>query len=420
MSQQEVIPNGHAKNTPLDAATEKDIKFWLGRKEQDLQAEPTGRFAPSNRRWVEAAKAELARRAAGGKVAAAPAGSPTASKGNTAIQLQQAAPIEVLGRATHDAAAVTASLHKLAASYHLVSPATSVDVLPPGCGVAISAVLVDLNPANGDIYKVGDKFGLSGVVLSKIWAAAGGSWVPKMSGRVDDGSDPNYCHYRAVGCVLKFDGSTRVCTGEVEIDAREGSPQIDEIRAKAREREKKPDYRGKKDGGDSQILELRKFLLRHAERKAKNRAVADLGLARAYTEEQLKKPFAVTQLMFTGESDDPALRLMFASKTADAMLRSRSLLFDEPQAQLQPPAPHALPAPSFRQPPPALPVRQTYEAPADAPAAAAAAPAPAPTPAPAPAPTGSGAPTAEELAAEREHEDAQSSDFGGGDDDIPF
>ncbi len=417
----EVIPNGRAKGTPLEAATEKDLKFWLDRKETDLKNEPTGRFAPSNRRWVEAAKAEFARRAAGGAVAATPAGV-AAPSANKAIQLQQAPAIEVLGRATHDAAAVTASLHKLAANYHLVSPATSVDVLPPGCGVSISAVLVDTNPSNGDIYAVGDKFGLSGVVLSKIFAAAGGSWDPDKSGRLDDGSDPHYCHFRAVGTVFNFDGSLRVVTGEVEIDAREGSPQIDEIRTKAAARETKETYKGKRDGGASQILELRKFLLRHAERKAKNRAVADLGLARAYTTEQLAKPFAVTRLMFTGESDDPELRRLFATKTADAMLGSRALLYGAPPTQQPPPAPHALPAPAppFRgHAPPGLALRPTHETTAEPQPAPAAAPPVAAAPATAPA---NGAPTAEELReSERQggDDDPQGSDYGG-DDDIPF
>src|SRR4051812_22778177 len=97
----ETIPNGPSKGTPLEAALEKDIKYWLGRKESDLAAEPSGRFAASNKRWVDAAKAELARRAAGGAVAAAPAGASTGGA-STAIQKQQAPAIEVLGRATHD------------------------------------------------------------------------------------------------------------------------------------------------------------------------------------------------------------------------------------------------------------------------------------------------------------------------------
>ncbi len=120
--------------------------------------------------------------------------------------------------------------------------------------------------------------------------------------------------------------------------------------------------------------------------------------------------------MFTGESEDPVLRRVFAEKTADAMLKSRSLLYGEPPVQQAPPAPHALPAPSFRgHAPPGLALRPTYDAPADPPAATK------PAPAPAAAPPANGAPTPEELR-ESEQDDPQANDFGsgGGDDDIPF
>ncbi len=411
----ETIPNGPARGTPLDAAAEKDIRFWIGRKEKDVADDPNGRWSQKNKAWIAAAKAELERRAKGGAVAKPPAGS-----NGSAIQLQQAPAIQALGHANHDATAVTESLRKLAENYHLIAPASSVDVLPPGCGVAISAVLVDTNPSNGDIYKVGDKFGLSGVVLSKIWAARGGSWDPRMSGRLDDGSDPHYCHFRAVGTALNFDGSVQVVTGEVEIDAREGSPLIDEIRAKAKAREAKADYKGHRDGGAAQILELRKFLMRHAERKAKNRAIADLGIARAYTQEQLAKPFAVTRLMFTGESDDPILRRAFADKIADRMLSSRSLLYGDPTPQQPPPAAHALPAPAapFRgHAPPGISLRPTHDTTGEPPPAQ---PAPAkPTPAASAAAPSNGAPTPEELAESERSDDPQATDFGG-DDDIPF
>jgi hypothetical protein len=183
----------------------------------------------------------------------------------------------------------------------------------------------------------GGKVGLSGVTISKIGNAAGADWDPDKSGRLDNGSDPHYCHYRAVGYVRNFDGSKRTIDGEVEIDAREGSPQLDEITAKAKGGNRDP---------KSQILELRKFILRHAESKAKNRAIAyGCGLKRSYNPEELKKPFAVCRLMFTGQSDDPAERKMFAEKTADAMIGGMASMYGKP-----PPQP--APAPHMSQPPP--------------------------------------------------------------------
>lgn len=402
------IPGGDDKGKRLADAADSSITYWQKRMEADLEKDPNGRFAVRNRAFIDAAKAEMAERAKSGKRIAKPAG----GGASTALQKQNAPAIEVLGRAMHDAVAVTGTLRKLAEHYHLVAPATSVDCLPPGCGVAISAVLVDTDPKNKEIYKVGDSWALSAVVLSKIWAAAGGSWDPEHTGRLDDGSDVHYCHYRAVGTAFNFDGSLRVVTGEVEIDARDGSPQILEIITKAKAREAEPDYRGKKDGGASQILELRKFLLRHAERKAKSRAVADLGLARAYTVEQLAKPFAVTRLMFTGDSDDPTLRHAFAMKTAEKMLGSRALLYGNPPERMAPPAGHAVPPPEpFRghAPPPATraPINTTAE------------PAPAP-PKPQRQQREYGAPTPEELAESERQGNEDHEDPSIGDDDIPF
>lgn len=403
---QPTIPGGDDKGKVLAEAADSSIKYWLERKQGELAKDPNGRFASANQAWINAAKAEIADRAKTGRRVAG------ARSGSTALTKQTAPPIAVLGRAMHDAQAVTETLRGLAEHYHLVTPATNVDCLPPGCGVSISAVVVDTDTKNKEVYRVGDGFGIGAVVLARIWAAAGGSWDPDKSGRLDDGSDPHYCHYKAVGTVKSFDGELQVKTGEVEIDAREGSPLLDEIRTKAREREAKPDYKGKKDGGDSQILELRKFLLRHAERKAKSRAIADMGIQRAYTPEQLKKPFAVARLMWTGASDDPELRRVFAEKTAEKMLGSRALLYGNPPARMPPPAGHTVPAPApepFRGhvPPPRSTVTTTAE------------PAPRRASPPPQSYDNDGPPSPDELA-ESERDDVMNDPTLIGDDDIPF
>jgi hypothetical protein len=109
----------------------------------------------------------------------------------------------------------------------------------------------------------------------------------------------------------------RTVTGEVEIDMREGSPQIEAMKARA------------KDGAniESQIRDTRLFLLRHAETKAKLRAIADMGVKRSYTAQELSKPFAIARVMFTGKTQDPELRRMFASKIADSMLGGHRALY---------------------------------------------------------------------------------------------
>ncbi len=333
------IPFGRAKGEVITETDAANLRWVIDALQEKLDEDPNKQWADKDRAWIAAAKAELKRRDGGGaQLARRPAPAPIA----------RVAP-PLLGASMNDPAAVSQHLTKLAADHHIVSPATTVDCLPPGCGVAVNYVLV--NPSTdpkgpGEVYKVGDKLGLSGTTLAKIGAAAGVDWDASQSGRLDNGSDPHYCHFRAVGHIRNLDGSVRTLTGEVEIDAREGSPQIDEIRHKAATRKPKPGQKNewKNDGGASQILELRKFLLRHAESKAKNRAIASMGLKRGYSEDELAKPFAVCRLMWTGQTDDAELRRVFAEKTADAMIGGMASAYGKPLPQPAP-APHALPAP---------------------------------------------------------------------------
>lgn len=348
MQQQFTIPGGNKKGTPINAAEVKDIEYWVNRIGGDLEKDPNKKFADRDREWVAAGKAELERRKGGGAKAAAPATQPKPQQ-SAALATTQSAGMAVAG-AWHEARAVDAELRKASQSMFLVSPATVCGALPEGCEVAISVVHVDPSTEKtgpGDVYPVGGgKLGLSGNTLKRIGAAAGIDWDVSLSGRLDNGSDPHYCHFRAVGYVRNFDGSIRTLSGEVEIDARDGSPQIDEIRKKAAGRENS-------DGGDSQILELRKFLLRHAESKAKNRAIADMGIKRSYTAEELHKPFAVARLMATGRTNDPELRKEFARMNFDKMTSGRAALYG-PAAEtprLSAPAAHTQPF-SGHSPPP--------------------------------------------------------------------
>lgn len=362
MSAQLLIPK---KKIPLPEATDTDLKYWVGRISKDLDENPTKQYADRDRTLLSGMRAELSRRRESGAAPGATAGPPPAKRtalatvsGAAISRTAPAATALSLERIANDPQAVTTRLAEMSDAYHLVSPATAVDALPPGFGVAISVVRIDPSPAKdgpGDVVSIGNKLMLSANSLARVAAAAGVDWDPTRSGRLDSGRDPHYCHYRAVGFVRNFDGSVRTLTGEVEMDAREGSPQIEEIREKARKRKDAyPD--DPNDGGDSQILELRKFLLRHAERKAKNRAIVDMGVKRSYTREEIQRPFAVARLMWTGQSDDPELRREFARMGAERMLAGTAALYGAQQAPaLPPPAPHHLrPMPQFvgREPPP--------------------------------------------------------------------
>lgn len=223
-------------------------------------------------------------------------------------------------------------LRHAAANFHLVAPSTVCGSLPEGCEAALAIVPINVE---GETYDIpGGKRGLAKVALNKIAAAAGISWDPHLSRRLDNGSDPNYVHYRAVGWYRAFDGSRVGIQAEKEMDVRDGSPQVlalfDKARAKGRD-------------ATQQIRELRLHILGHAETKAQLRAIRALGLRTSYTREELQRPFVVARIVFTGKTDDPQLKQLFANRTADAFLGASTALYGNA-------APAALPAPTA--PPP--------------------------------------------------------------------
>jgi hypothetical protein len=220
--------------------------------------------------------------------------------------------------------------------------------MPEGCTVAISSVTVDLastkngnftNYTSGDVYDVGlGKLGLSKTVLQKIGAAVGVSWDPVSSGRVDDGSDPHYCRWRAVGRYRAFDGTSQLLVAEKEMDLRNGSAQLEALweRYETKKRFAKPGKEPKSPEG--QVREMRLHIQAHAESKAQLRALRSLGIKTSYTHEELEKPFYVAKVSFTGRSDDPALRSMFAEKIADSFLDSQRAMYGaQPVVQVRSP-----------------------------------------------------------------------------------
>lgn len=239
-----------------------------------------------------------------------------------------------------DAKAATEALRLAAETMNLVSPATSVGVLPEGCSVALSHVFVDLastkngnfvNYTSGDVYDVGaGKLGLSKTVLQKIGAALGVSWDPVASGRLDDGSDPYYCRWRAVGKYRSFDGQVQTLVAEKEMDLREGSPQIASLLERyesklAKFRAGKDRYEPKHPGG--QIREMRLHIQAHAESKAQLRALRSMGIKTSYSVEELQRPFVAARVTFNGQTNDPVLRRIFAEKIADSFLDANRSLY---------------------------------------------------------------------------------------------
>jgi hypothetical protein len=354
------VPFGNSKGKPLGEAEEKDLKFVFEAIAQKLTDNPNKDYAAKDRQLLGLIKAELvAKRGHDGAQYVIPTAPPAGASAPARTAPAQAAPQQTSALAKIEGATLVGStrnteqindlLEKASRDAHLITPATVCGSLPEGCEVALSFVKVNPDASKsgpGDVSEVGGgKLNLAAHVIKKIGAAAGVSWVTNESGRLDNGSDPHYVHFRAVGTVKNFDGSLRKISGEVEIDMREGSPQVVAMEQRA------------KDGSNfaSQLRDTRFFILRHAETKAKARAIIDLGMKRSYTAAELAKPFQVARLMWTGRTDDPELRRIFAEKQADAMIGANAMLYGG-----QPMAP-------VRQAPPqvqaGVPYRQIVDAP---------------------------------------------------------
>ncbi len=299
-----VRQNGEQVRVPIEQAPERDLQWWAENgKRDDIR---------------NACAAELRRRSNGGAVAA-PKPPPNNDEARQAIQ--------VYSGAHDDAAKATAALQKLQDVGHLVSPAPACGALPAGTAMVVSAVIVD--SANETFGLPDGKRGLGKVPLCKIAGALGVSWSPE-SGRLDDGSDPRFVHFRAIGYIREFDGTLRRISGEKIMDLRPGSAQVEAHEKRARdkwEREKAKNPDARMGDWESQIRDMRLFILEHAETKAQLRAIRSLGLRSSYSVDELHKPFFAAKLQFTGHSDDPEIRRMFAERIADSMLGATKALY---------------------------------------------------------------------------------------------
>lgn len=347
--------NDRTKGKTIAQVAEADIKeiVRLGGYLKSQIADPNNRYVERNKKMLDECKQVLASAGLDPEDLPEPAqrgqrqGSQqtrqVASARSSAMAKAPAQQSEIVVGSFGTPARINEMLTKAQETSHLVSPATVCTVLPDGFDVVLSIIRVDPNTTKDgpkEVADVGGNLALSGSTLKRIAVAAGVSWDPIRSGRLDNGKDPLYCHYRAVGWARNFDNSPRCLMDEVEIDLREGSKQIDAMRERT------------SGNIDSQIRDMRLFILRHAITKAKLRAITDLGVKRSYTPKELQRDFQVARLMWTGRSDNPEVQRIFATKTAEAALSSMHTMFGAPPARESP------------SPLPALPVRvNTFAAP---------------------------------------------------------
>lgn len=190
------------------------------------------------------------------------------------------------------------AFEKMREKFNVCFPVMRPDVIPVLHAVALRPV--SINPdtrldekkqcVSPDLYfdSRAGKYGLSKIALDKIAAAAGLSWHPAYTGRVDDQSDPHFRCYRACGVVSNLDGTPRVITAHKTVDLRDGAPH---------------------GMSANQLAEARKHIDALCESKAMNRVIRKYAFIKGlYTPEELRRPFVIAASVFTGETDDPELR----------------------------------------------------------------------------------------------------------------
>jgi hypothetical protein len=293
--------NGEQVDTPIESAPDRDLQWWAANaKREDIK---------------NACIAELERRGNGGTqrqpTPRAPASAPAAS--TQIVKIGD-------GGLLKTADGAMKKIAELQGSCHLVNSPSVGCGIPDGCAVAWSVTYVNIErdtyPIKGDSLKAG----LGKDALNMVSMGMGVQWDPILSRRLDDGSDPHYCRYLAVGKMRDSDGTWITIFDEKENDLRDGSPQATDMTEK-------------------QLAQQRANIYSLTITKARNRAIRGRGVKTSYLKTELEKPFVAFKLVFTGESNDPEIRRM----KARSMLESQSVLYGA--------APQLPAAPLMRPPP---------------------------------------------------------------------
>ena len=212
--------------------------------------------------------------------------------------------------------------------------ASTIGEIPSGHRVVINLVQVDPDEP-GVVYPTGnskkvridgrdewiDILGLGNTVRRRIGQAAGLSWIPELSGRIDDGSNPRRITFIKACSYRDLMGETRTQTGTYELDFDKREADLVQSKLKTYEKNCQKTYKkspsaptegeifrsanpdGQKWAEEAARVDIMRMMvhgLQRAETGAENRAIAAaLGLrCSGYTAAELKaKPFAVFRLV---------------------------------------------------------------------------------------------------------------------------
>lgn len=233
--------------------------------------------------------------------------------------------------------------------------------IPTGHKVNINVVTVDPDEP-GCVFPTGGSeqieingkkewhklLGLGAVVLQRIAQAAGLDWIPELSGRVDDGRDPDRIVWQAAASYMDLSGATHSVTGTYEMNFGDREAELLQSKGATYDKKASSTYEDKRNKGKTEgdvfraenpdrqkwidesvradMLRMRITGIQRAETGAKSRVIASaLGVRRGgYLAIELRrKPFAVFRLVDDIDwQNDPqahAAQIMRASGLAKAL-----------------------------------------------------------------------------------------------------
>ncbi len=194
----------------------------------------------------------------------------------------------------------------------------------------------------------------------KLAGAAGIQWVYHAFRRMDNGSNPRFCHYQAVGIIKGLDGQwvTKVGDKAIDMDVMEqelrdkcwdrangyveraktalpGSPQKDDKLAVEFVKEfptHSDQARWVEEKVRPDALQIQKHIVARAQTGAMSRVVEKaLSLKKSYTKEELNKGFVFASLVFTPDETNPIDRKFMLDEASGA----RSALYPAAPTSVQ-------------------------------------------------------------------------------------
>lgn len=187
--------------------------------------------------------------------------------------------------------------HAMEAGANVLAPMVALDHMPPDHVVGFRVCQFPTDgewdgKSNGHWYRVkGGGLAMHRSTLDMIAAAAG---ITTTDSKVETIGIYHW-QARVEVEVRGFDGRPRTGIGSVEFDVRDGSEEA-------------------KAAGNG-LDTVRRYGARHAETKARNRAIQNcLGLRKKYTEAEAARPFVFPIMLWVPDTSDPEIKRLVAAK----------------------------------------------------------------------------------------------------------